>query len=260
MFESLFNYLELFQKIPSQDKEIICQNLACRKVKEGEILLQEGKLAKEMFFISKGVLKIVSISETNPSNQTPQEIKHSIETLQVINKVFEAVEKEVQDQFSKQKESSMAEGTTTQLRKLQNRFQLEVDRASRYVKTFTSYEAINPNILNTAWEAIDMMDEDIFRFIVKEVRSIGEIDSFNQTPQEIQKSLDFLSKANGRMQKLEEKVLRLEEKAALERKDELGNKLQDEIKTAKNHLKNFQSYEENSKEIMDIVPNTIMNE
>lgn len=63
MFEPLFNYLELFQKIPAQDKEIICQNATFRKVKEGEILLQEGKTAKEMFFICKGILKIVSTSE-----------------------------------------------------------------------------------------------------------------------------------------------------------------------------------------------------
>ena len=63
MFEPLFNYLELFQKIPSQDKETISQNTTFRKVKEGEILLQEGKAAKQMFFISKGILKIVSISD-----------------------------------------------------------------------------------------------------------------------------------------------------------------------------------------------------
>ena len=63
MFEPFFNYLELFQKIPLQDKQAICQNVECKKVKEGEVLLQEGKLAKEMFFICKGVLKIVSISD-----------------------------------------------------------------------------------------------------------------------------------------------------------------------------------------------------
>lgn len=63
MFEPLFNYLELFQKIPLQDKETICQNITYKKKKEGEILLQEGKTAKEMFFICKGILKIVSISD-----------------------------------------------------------------------------------------------------------------------------------------------------------------------------------------------------
>jgi CRP-like cAMP-binding protein len=63
MFESLFNYLELFQKIPSQDKDFICKNIEYRKLGEGEILLQEGKVAKEIYFICQGVLKIVSISD-----------------------------------------------------------------------------------------------------------------------------------------------------------------------------------------------------
>lgn len=63
MFESLFNYLELFQKITSEDKDIIRQNIEYRIVKEGEVLLQEGKLAKEIFFVCSGVLKIVSIND-----------------------------------------------------------------------------------------------------------------------------------------------------------------------------------------------------
>ena len=63
MFKPLFNYLELFQKIPLQDKKVICQNVKYRKVREGEILLEEGGLAREMFFICKGVLKIVSINQ-----------------------------------------------------------------------------------------------------------------------------------------------------------------------------------------------------
>lgn len=63
MFEPLFSYLELFQKIPLQDKEAIIQNIAYKKVREGEILLQAGKQAKEMFFICNGVLKIVSMTD-----------------------------------------------------------------------------------------------------------------------------------------------------------------------------------------------------
>jgi CRP-like cAMP-binding protein len=63
MFEPLFNYLELFQKIPSEDKNSIEQILEYRTVKEGEILLEEGKIANEIFFVCKGVLKIVSIND-----------------------------------------------------------------------------------------------------------------------------------------------------------------------------------------------------
>jgi len=63
MFEPLFKYLELFQEIPSNDNAIISQNATFRKIKEGEVLLQEGKAANEMFFICNGILKIVSISD-----------------------------------------------------------------------------------------------------------------------------------------------------------------------------------------------------
>jgi CRP-like cAMP-binding protein len=59
----LFNFLKQFRAISEQDKDIISQNIQFRKVTEGEILLQEGKLAKELFFVCKGILKIVSISE-----------------------------------------------------------------------------------------------------------------------------------------------------------------------------------------------------
>lgn len=62
MFEPLFNYFELLQKITSEDKNIISQNLEYRTVKEGEILLEEGKIANEIFFVCKGVLKIATIS------------------------------------------------------------------------------------------------------------------------------------------------------------------------------------------------------
>jgi CRP/FNR family transcriptional regulator, anaerobic regulatory protein len=63
IIEPLFNFLELFQKMADEDKRIICQNVIFEAFKEGEILLQEGKLAKELFFICRGVLKIVSISD-----------------------------------------------------------------------------------------------------------------------------------------------------------------------------------------------------
>ncbi|MDJ1486024.1 Crp/Fnr family transcriptional regulator [Cytophagaceae bacterium YF14B1] len=62
-FEPLFYTLELIQKISPQEKEIICQNIEYRKIKESEILLQEGAIAKELFFICKGVLKLANVSE-----------------------------------------------------------------------------------------------------------------------------------------------------------------------------------------------------
>ncbi|WP_264537497.1 Crp/Fnr family transcriptional regulator [Flavobacterium sp. N1736] len=62
-FEPLLNYLELFQKIPAEDKKSIEQSLEYRTVKEGEVLLEEGKIANEIFFVCKGVLKIASITD-----------------------------------------------------------------------------------------------------------------------------------------------------------------------------------------------------
>ncbi|TDO73198.1 CRP-like cAMP-binding protein [Flavobacterium chryseum] len=63
MFEPLFNYLENLQKITSEDKNSIAQNIEYRTVREGEILFEEGKAATEIFFVCKGVLKIASITE-----------------------------------------------------------------------------------------------------------------------------------------------------------------------------------------------------
>jgi CRP-like cAMP-binding protein len=63
MFEPLFKSLELFNKIPLEDKEIIRKNIEHRKIKEGEILLQEGEISKELFFICKGVLKLANVSD-----------------------------------------------------------------------------------------------------------------------------------------------------------------------------------------------------
>lgn len=63
MFEPFLKYLELFQKISSEDKNSIKQYLEFRTVKEGEVLLQEGKVANEIFFVCKGVLKISSITD-----------------------------------------------------------------------------------------------------------------------------------------------------------------------------------------------------
>jgi CRP-like cAMP-binding protein len=63
IFEPLFNYLELLQKIALEDKNSIAEILEYRTVKEGEVLLEEGKIANEIFFVSDGVLKITSIND-----------------------------------------------------------------------------------------------------------------------------------------------------------------------------------------------------
>jgi CRP-like cAMP-binding protein len=63
MFDHFINFLQLFKNIPQVDADIIINELVYRKVIEGEVLFNEGQVCKEMFFICKGVLRIVSQNE-----------------------------------------------------------------------------------------------------------------------------------------------------------------------------------------------------
>lgn len=63
MFDAFINFLKLFKNIPEADVAIIESELIYRKVAEGEVLLNEGQLCKEMFFICSGILRIVSQNE-----------------------------------------------------------------------------------------------------------------------------------------------------------------------------------------------------
>jgi CRP-like cAMP-binding protein len=63
MIQCFVNYLKLFKNIPQGGIDIIEQELVYRKVTEGEILLNEGQVCKEMFFVCKGVLRIVALNE-----------------------------------------------------------------------------------------------------------------------------------------------------------------------------------------------------
>src|ERR1700743_2363829 len=63
MFDSFINFLRLFKNIPQTDVAIIEKEFSYRKVTDGEVLLDEGQICKEMFFVCKGVLRIVSQNE-----------------------------------------------------------------------------------------------------------------------------------------------------------------------------------------------------
>lgn len=67
MFDSFINFLRLFKNIPQADANIIESELSYRKANEGEVLFNEGEVCKEMFFICKGVLRIVSLNEKGNS-------------------------------------------------------------------------------------------------------------------------------------------------------------------------------------------------
>jgi CRP-like cAMP-binding protein len=56
-------FLNLFKEIPAADFELIGQHLQHRDIVPGQVLLQQGKTAKELFFVATGILKIVSTSE-----------------------------------------------------------------------------------------------------------------------------------------------------------------------------------------------------
>ncbi len=63
MSNALIEYLRSFITIPDEDAAIIADHVQHRIITEGETLLQEGSIAREMFFICKGILKIVSTSD-----------------------------------------------------------------------------------------------------------------------------------------------------------------------------------------------------
>jgi CRP-like cAMP-binding protein len=58
--ESLFKYLQRFRPISPEDQVTITRHLQHRSVQEGTTLLRKGKLAREIFFICQGILKIVT--------------------------------------------------------------------------------------------------------------------------------------------------------------------------------------------------------
>lgn len=60
MFNCFIDYLRLFKNIPDADARLIENKLNCREVRENDVLLTPGEVCGEMFFICKGVLRIVS--------------------------------------------------------------------------------------------------------------------------------------------------------------------------------------------------------
>jgi CRP-like cAMP-binding protein len=56
-------FLNLFKEIPAADFELIGRHLQHKDIVPGQVLLQQGKTAKELFFVAAGILKIVTTSE-----------------------------------------------------------------------------------------------------------------------------------------------------------------------------------------------------
>ena len=59
MFEQFFDFLGRYRYIPPADVEMISRHLQTRHVVDGEVLMEKGQYARELYFITKGVLKII---------------------------------------------------------------------------------------------------------------------------------------------------------------------------------------------------------
>lgn len=60
----LINYLQLIRHIPAEDEQIISSYFVHRAFKEGDYLFKgDGRICRELFFLCKGVLRIVSVND-----------------------------------------------------------------------------------------------------------------------------------------------------------------------------------------------------
>jgi CRP-like cAMP-binding protein len=63
MMNPLTDFLELFHEMPAADKALISDATEQRFYKEGEQLSQSGKISREIFFIVRGVLRIMAVND-----------------------------------------------------------------------------------------------------------------------------------------------------------------------------------------------------
>jgi len=63
MSNPLINYLKLFQDIPPGDQEFITEAWQPRSYTEGEHVFKAGKICREVFFICKGVLRVIVVND-----------------------------------------------------------------------------------------------------------------------------------------------------------------------------------------------------
>jgi CRP-like cAMP-binding protein len=63
MKDALYQFLKTYRNIPPDDFEIIAQHLNARVVEADEILLNQNSVAKELYFIVDGILKIITTND-----------------------------------------------------------------------------------------------------------------------------------------------------------------------------------------------------
>ena len=59
----LINYIRLLRSIPEKDGKIIAAHLTHKTFAAGEFLLQSNKIARELFFVCSGVVRIGSVND-----------------------------------------------------------------------------------------------------------------------------------------------------------------------------------------------------
>jgi CRP-like cAMP-binding protein len=70
MDSPLITYLQLFRRLPEHDKELLMDTFEHRVLKESAVLFRGGSVCREMFFICKGILRIMA------SNAKGQDVTH----------------------------------------------------------------------------------------------------------------------------------------------------------------------------------------
>jgi len=63
MEDRFINYLQLLRPLPEDDKRTIIDHFIAKSFKEGALLIEPHRIAKEMFFVCSGVIKIGSTNE-----------------------------------------------------------------------------------------------------------------------------------------------------------------------------------------------------
>ena len=59
---TLYKFLNLFRDIPESEFDVISKHCHIETFPTGTVLLQEGKVAKQLFFVLDGILKITAWS------------------------------------------------------------------------------------------------------------------------------------------------------------------------------------------------------
>lgn len=62
MLEQFIDFLQQTRPIPPEDAAIICRHLQSRRIKEGEVLIEAGQYARELYFVLNGILKINGVN------------------------------------------------------------------------------------------------------------------------------------------------------------------------------------------------------